>query len=142
MMSRRSMSFLCGPRPLPQHTCRRICSSGMSRSAWLIASTRSVGVLAIVVDAHLGEHLPAVRQVRIVDLQVQAGVGDGLVLVVQRVGQGEQELLVGGVVLVVEPVLDGARRDGGQEALRRPAPSSAALHVGDVRCSGRLRRRR
>ena len=29
----------------------------------------------------LGKHLPAVGQIRVVDLQVQAGVGDGLVLV-------------------------------------------------------------
>ena len=126
------MSFLCGPWPLPQHMWRRICSSGMSRSAWFSASTRSCGVLAIVVDAHVGEHLPAVGQVRIVDLEVQAGVGDGLVLLVHGVGDGEQELLVGRVVLVAQPVLDGAGRDRGQEALDVQA-LQRGLQVGDVR---------
>ena len=66
-------------------------------------------VLAIVVDAHLRVHLPAVGQVRVVDLQHEAGVGDELVLLVHDVGDGEQELLVGRVVLVPQPVLDRAR---------------------------------
>ena len=52
------------------------------------------GVAPIVVDAHVGEHLPAVGQVRIVDLEVEAGVGDGAVLLVHGVGDGEQELFV------------------------------------------------
>ena len=50
-----------------------------------------LGVFAVVGDAHLGVHLPAVGQVGIVDLEQHAGVGDGLVLLVQRVGDGEQE---------------------------------------------------
>ena len=94
MMSFSGMSCLCGPWPLPQQMCRRTRSSGMPRRAWFIASTRSCGVLAVVGDAHVGEHLPAVRQVRVVDLQDEAGVGDRLVLLVHRVGDGEEELLV------------------------------------------------
>src|SRR5213596_419203 len=44
-ISSSGMSLLCGPWKLPQQTCRRTFSRGMPRSAWLIASTRSVAYL-------------------------------------------------------------------------------------------------
>ena len=80
------------------------------------------------VEAHLGEapvgrhvhlrvQLPGVGQVGIVDLQQEPSVGDRLLLVVHGIGDGVDERLVVGVVVVDQPMLNGARGDGGQEGL-------------------------
>jgi hypothetical protein len=74
-------------------------------------------VAAVVVDAHAGEHLPAVGQVWVVDLKDDAGVGNSLVLVVHRVCDGEEELFVVAIVMIEEPVLDGAGRNRRQISL-------------------------
>ena len=94
-------------------------------------------VTAVVSDAHLGEHLPAVRQVRIVDLQVQTGPGDRLILLVQGIGEREDVLLIGLVVLVVEPVLDRAGRDSRQECVHILA-LDGGFEVGNVGFDRRL----
>ena len=59
------------------------------------------------------------RQEGVVDLQAQAGVDDRAVLLVERVGEGEDELLVAVVVLVDADRHRARRRDDRQEALRR-----------------------
>ncbi len=81
------------------------------------------------VDAHLGElavlgdggrghdHVVGVGQRRIVQLQDEARVHDGLVLVLHRVGQREQILLVVRIMFVVEEVLQPARRQHAHERL-------------------------
>ena len=75
------------------------------------------GIFAIVGEIHVREHLPTICEVRIVDLHDDPGIGDGLVLLVQHVGDREQETLIIWVVLVPEPVLDVPRRDDRQVRL-------------------------
>ena len=106
-------------------------SSGMSRSAWLIASTRSSAVLVVLSYRPVGEHLPAVWKVRVVDLEDHPGIGDLLELIVQHVGEGEEELFVARVVLVPEPVLHAARCDSRQEGLDVQT-FAGSLDVGDI----------
>ena len=69
-----------------------------------------------------------VHQHGVVDLEQEAGVDDRRVLLVQRVGDREDELLLGRVVLVAQPV-DACRRDHRQERVgdvhaRRAPPGS------------------
>src|SRR5690606_30080967 len=80
---------------------------------------------------HFGEHLPAVRKVRVVDLADEAGVDDGPVFFLHRVGDGVEHFLVRLVVLVVDPVLHGAWGDGGQVCLDVQA-LDGGLEVGYV----------
>ncbi len=84
-----------------------------------------LGVLVVVGSAHLREHLPAVAQVRVVDLEDEAGIDDRLVLLRHGVSDGVHELLVRLVVLVRHPVLDRPRRHRGQERLFVLLPASA-----------------
>ena len=60
-----------------------------------------------------------IGQRRIVDLQNETGVHDGLVLGPHGVGQRENVFLVGCVVFVQEEVLQPARRQNAHEGLRR-----------------------
>ena len=91
-----------------------------------------VGVLVVLRRRHVGVHLPAVRQVRVVDLQDEARVRDRLVLLRHRVGDGEEELFFGLVVLVVQPVLHRAGRNRRQVAFDAADALHRGLQVGDV----------
>src|SRR5215211_3602355 len=105
-------------------------SMGRSRKAWLRASMRTSAYLWYS-STHVREHLPAVGQVRVVDLEHEAGVDDLPVLLAHGVRYRVEELLVRLVVLVVEPVLHGAGGDGGQVGLDVEALDGSA-QVGDV----------
>ena len=72
------------------------------------------------------------RQEGVVDLQAQAGVDDRAVLLVERVGEGEDELLVAAVVLVDADRHRARRRDDRQEALGDAGGVHPRLEVGDV----------
>jgi hypothetical protein len=83
-------------------------------------------------DVHLAMDLPAVGQVGIVDLQQDAGVRNRHVLLTHCVGNGEEERLVRGVVLVPEPVLDGAgatAERNGWTSRPRQAATSVSISV-------------
>ena len=67
-------------------------------------------VCAVIGRRHLGEHLPAVGQIRIVDLQLEAGFDDRQIFDTHGLGDSEQEVFGVLVILVVQPVLDRARR--------------------------------
>ena len=71
---------------------------------------------AVVLDrpAERQDGVVLVQQHGVVDLEQEARVDDPLVLLVQRVGDRVDELLLGRVVLVAQPV-DARRRDDGQE---------------------------
>ena len=71
------------------------------------------------------------QQHRVVDLEQEARVDDAPVLLVQRVGDGEDELLLARVVLVAQPV-DARRRDDGQERVGHVDARERALQAGDV----------
>ena len=73
-----------------------------SRAALRNSSVAERGVLDVA--AH--------RQVGAVDLQDEARLGDGLVLVAHRLGDREQVLLVAAVVLVAEEEGDDAGGGG------------------------------
>ena len=60
---------------------------------------------------------PVRHQPRVVDLEQEARVDDGPVLLAHRLGDGEEILLLGLVVGVPVPVLDVRGRDGGDEDL-------------------------
>ena len=51
-------------------------------------------ILPVLRHAHLRIHLPCIRQIRVVDLEDEAGVDDGLVFFVHGVGDGEKIGLV------------------------------------------------
>ena len=89
--------------------------------------------LAVRGNVHVRVNLPGVRQVRVVYLQEEACVDDDLVLDGQGIGDGEEELFLRGVVLVLEPVLHGAGGDGGQVDFRRGCSLKAGAEVVDVR---------
>ena len=75
-------------------------------------------LVAILLDAERRlEHVPPVDQAGIVDLQDEAGVHDRQIFLAQRVGEREDELLVGLVVFVVDEVIEPARRDHAEERL-------------------------
>jgi hypothetical protein len=77
-----------------------------------------LGELAIVRDADGGlEHVPPVDQPGIIDLQDKSGIDDRPVLFAQRLGQGEDELLVAAVVFVVDEMVEPARSDHAEERL-------------------------
>ena len=63
----------------------------------------------------------------------ETGVGDGLVLRPHHFGDGVDELLLRLVVLVEEPVVDGARSEGGDKSLHVVHSLQRRLEVGDVR---------
>ena len=55
----------------------------------------------------------------VVDLEDEAGVDDGAVLLAHGLGDGGEELLLGGVVTVPTLQLDGAGGDGRDEGFFR-----------------------
>ena len=81
------------------------------------------------------EHVPPVHQAGIVDLQDEAGVDDREVFLAQRLGEREDELLVGLVVLVVDEVIEPAGREHAEERLvdrPRRRCAIAALNAVDL----------
>src|SRR5665213_3442212 len=126
------MSSWCGPWKLPQQTCSLICSLGMSRSAWFSASTRMVAYLRYSGTLICGRQFQPSGQVRIVDLEQEAGIGDRLVLFVHRISDGVDEFLVALVVLVRHPMLDRAGRVGRQERLFHGAAGERRLESGEI----------
>ena len=82
--------------------------------------------------AALGEidlrvHRPVARQLRIVDLQDEAGVDDRPVFLVQRVGQRHPELPVGLVIFVGVPIGEVGRRDRRHEGFFARDPGKCRL---------------
>ena len=75
-----------------------------------LAEILEARVLVVDVAAH--------REVGAIELDDGAGRGDRLVLVLHRVGDGEDVGLVAWVVLVLEEERDDAGRGGGGEHLR------------------------
>ena len=87
----------------------------------------------VVLDraAEREDRVVLVQQHRVVDLEQEAGVDDAPVLLVQRVGDGEDELLLARVVLVAQPV-DAGRSDDGEEGVGDVDARERALEAGDV----------
>src|SRR5688572_25164599 len=73
--------------------------------------------------------LPAVREAWVVKLDDEAGVRNRLVLLVHGVGDGVEELLLVVVVVVAQPVLNGAGGQGRDEALIDVVGGHAGLEV-------------
>src|SRR5688572_17743052 len=73
--------------------------------------------------------LPAVREAWVVELDNEAGVRNRLVLLVHGIGDGVEELLLVVVVVIAQPVLDGAGGEGGNEALIDIVGGHAGLEV-------------
>ncbi len=59
-----------------------------------------IGPAAAVFDRQTGVHDVVGEQAGVIDLQEEAGVDDGVVLLAHGVGDGVDVLLLGGVVLV------------------------------------------
>ena len=123
----------------PAEVHAQLLGRDVRAAAWFSASTCSCALLAEARrDRQVGElDVAAHRQVGAVELQHEAGLGDRLVLVLHRVGDGVQVLLVA----------SGSARCGrratttpGDAAVRNPClpavdASSAALQVIDVDCA-------
>ena len=89
-------------------------------------------VFAVVGQGDVGQAVPAVLQVRIVDLQQEAGIDDGLVFLMHGISDGQQERLVALVVFVQHPVLDGAWRIGRQVGGGHADAVKCSLEIVDV----------
>ena len=76
-------------------------------------------IFAILRERDVGQAVPAVRQIGVVDLQQKAGLDDRAIFLVHGVGDRENEFLVGLIVLVRHPMLDRAGRVGRQEGAGR-----------------------
>ena len=83
-------------------------------------------------DIHLGLYLPGIEEVGVVYLQDEPCIRDGLVLLVHGVGDGVEELLFRGVVLVPQPVIDASGRDSRQEWFRIANIVQGGLEARDV----------
>ncbi len=90
------------------------------------------GELAIGLDRGFWlQHVPPVGQARIVDLQDEAGRHHRAVLLAQRVGQREQEFVIGLVVFVENEVVEPAGRQDWDERLLRFGPLRSDRAAGD-----------
>ena len=88
------------------------------------------GPLAELLQAQIGVlDVPAHAEVGAVDLQDEAGLGHGLVLLAHGLGDGKKVGLVVLVVLVAEEQRDHAGRGRAHEALRRRGASDRSLQV-------------
>jgi hypothetical protein len=76
-----------------------------------------LGPFAIISERHARVDDVLGHEPGIVDLQYEAGIDDGFVFLAQRIGQGEDILLVRLVMLIPDPELDIGRRDCRQERL-------------------------
>ena len=90
------------------------------------------GELLVLFDSWGGiDHVPVLGDGRVVDLQDQAGIDDGLVFVVHRVGAGVQEFLVG-LVVGVGDARGTAWGDRAHEALLDAGRLHRRLEIRDV----------
>ena len=124
-------------RPVPAAPADVVADAVLGNPAQRVVERAhaQVGPAPVVVPRLPARHhrVRLVHHHGVVDLHQQAGVDDRLVLLVQRVGEREHELLLAGVVLVLEPVRAG-RRDHRQEAVDAVVlvPGEGRLEVGDV----------
>jgi len=106
----------------------------------LSASTRTNRELLIVGHRGLGvDHVPVLGDRRIIELQDEPGVDDGLVLLAHGIGAGEQKLFLGLVVPIGDP-RGAAGGDRGHEALLEAGRLQRRLEVGDVGVDRRVAR--
>src|SRR6266545_1938990 len=96
------------------------------------------GELAILWDAHVTVNLPRIRQVRVVNLEQEAGVGDGLVLLMHGIRDGVEKILIALVILVFHPMLDGPGRHSRQKRLLLLHTLEGSFEVVDVGLDGSL----
>src|SRR5262245_6481609 len=95
-MSRRGMSVVCGPCQLPQQRWKRMRSLGMPLMAWLSASTRRMENLRYSSTVGFGiDHVPILGDGRIIELQNEARIDNGLVFLAHGIGTGKEKLLLG-----------------------------------------------
>ena len=83
-------------------------------------------------EVDLRVHRPMARQMRVVDLQDQAGVDDRLVFLVQRVGERDPEFLVGLVMLVGVPIGEVGRRHRRHKGFLVRDPGEGGFEIVDV----------
>ena len=84
------------------------------------------------VDIRLRVHHVIRSQERVVDLEHEAGIDDRPVFLVQRLGERDEVVLVGLVVLVAVPVGEVRRRHRRHEPLSHIFPGHRRLEVVDV----------
>ena len=90
------------------------------------------GPFAACGDVGLGVHHVIGGEERVVDLEDEAGIDDRLVFLAQRVGEGDEVILLVLVVLVAVPVGEVGRRDRRHERLDMRAPGERRLEPVDV----------
>src|SRR3984957_2175519 len=84
-------------------------------------------IAAIVSNARLRlDHVPGCHDTGIVDLQDKSGVDDSAIFLAHRVGQSEHEFLFVPIMLVVDEMIEPARREHADESLLGAA--------GDLQC--------
>ena len=119
--------MLCGPCQLPQQKCRPNLLLGQPADRVGERLQPHLEVLAVrrhVLPAVPG---PVVDDVRAVELEDEAGVHDGLVVRLDRLGEGEEELLLRAVVLVDDPAPQPGWGDEAVEQLLEVLPLRRCL---------------
>ena len=95
-----------------------------------------LGEFPIFRNVHMGVELPPIRQIRIVDLEDEPGVDDGLIFLMHSVSQRIDVGLVVRVILVLQPMLDGAGRNRGQKGLLNLHTLERRGEILDIRFHG------
>src|SRR5499427_7582169 len=90
---------------------------GQTREGVVDRLDQHLDVLAVLGHRHIRKKLPGGGELRLVNLQDEASVGDRLVLLAQGLSRPEEEGLLAGIVVVVRTRADAARTDGRDEAL-------------------------
>ena len=88
--------------------------------------------LLVVLHRRLGiDHVPSRGGGRVVELQDQPGIQDRLIFLAQGLGAGVQELFVGFVIFIRDPI-SAAGRDSGHKPLLDPGSFEGGLEICDV----------
>ena len=117
IMCRSSMSFTCGRCGLAQQKWKRINSSGQSVEGVVDHLDAHAEICAQIRQRPVGIELPARRELGLVDLDDQAGVGDRSVLLADGLRHGHQVGLLIAVVLVAQSGANAQRTQRRQKSV-------------------------
>ena len=130
-MSFMGTSKACGPSAPADVIARALRRDALERVVEGIDAHLRPG--AILRMRHGRHHLFVhVGQEGVVDLHIQAGIDDGLVFLVQAVGERPQQALLVGIVFVLGIWQRACRRDDRKESARDLGFGGGGLAVGDV----------
>ena len=138
-MSRKGTSVTWGPCQLPQHRVIAHPVLGQPRQRVVDGLHPQRGEVPVFLNGRRRiRHTVLGNHSGVIDLQDEPGLDDGAVLLLHGVGDGEQVLLLGGVILVSALQFDGSRRTRGDERFVGIHRRQRRLEVVDVLLHRRL----